>query len=109
MAAQGINQETLQLSQAPHFSIGGSLHFVTNNQVRFKRENPFHGRNKNELLFKVGFTTPGERGRTSTYCTDIAKIIGAPVNYQLHIVRRHQPISLPILTRVEERIRAIIH
>ena len=79
MAAQGINQETLQLSQAPHFSIGGSLHFVTNNQVRFKRENPFHGRNKNELLFKVGFTTPGERGRTSTYCTDIAKIIGAPV------------------------------
>ena len=31
------------------------------------------------------------------------------VNYQLHIVRRHQPISLPILTRVEERIRAIIH
>ncbi|KPJ21501.1 Probable 2-oxoglutarate dehydrogenase E1 component DHKTD1, mitochondrial [Papilio machaon] len=30
---QGINQETLMLSQAPHFDVGGSLHVVVNNQV----------------------------------------------------------------------------
>eukprot|EP00095_Tigriopus_kingsejongensis_P000620 maker-scaffold275_size226830-snap-gene-0.25 protein:Tk00620 transcript:maker-scaffold275_size226830-snap-gene-0.25-mRNA-1 annotation:"2-oxoglutarate dehydrogenase e1 component dhktd1-like mitochondrial" len=59
LVGQGINQETLQLSQVPHFSNGGSLHVVINNQV--------------------GFTTPGDRGRTSRYCTDLAKQIGAPV------------------------------
>jgi 2-oxoglutarate dehydrogenase complex dehydrogenase (E1) component-like enzyme len=34
MSAQGINMETMQLSLLPHFSVGGSLHFVVNNQVR---------------------------------------------------------------------------
>lgn len=43
----------------PHFEIGGSVHLVVNNQV--------------------GFTTPAERGRSSRYCTDLAKIISAPV------------------------------
>ena len=34
MTAQGINQETIQLSKVPHFDVGGSLHFVVNNQVQ---------------------------------------------------------------------------
>ena len=59
MIGQGVNQETLQLSQVPHFSNGGSVHFVVNNQV--------------------GFTTPSARGKTSRNCTDLAKQIGAPV------------------------------
>ncbi|XP_059087198.1 2-oxoadipate dehydrogenase complex component E1-like [Tigriopus californicus] len=59
LIGQGINQETLQMSQVPHFSNGGSIHVVINNQV--------------------GFTTPGDRGRTSRYCSDLAKQIGAPV------------------------------
>ena len=59
LAGQGINQETLQLANVPHYSVGGSLHLVINNQV--------------------GFTTPGDRGRSSRHCTDIAKQIGAPV------------------------------
>ena len=59
LAGQGINQETLQLATVPHYSVGGSLHLVINNQV--------------------GFTTPGDRGRSSRHCTDIAKQIGAPV------------------------------
>lgn len=30
---QGVNQETLMLTQVPHFEVGGSLHVVVNNQV----------------------------------------------------------------------------
>ncbi|KAJ8925254.1 hypothetical protein NQ315_009082 [Exocentrus adspersus] len=56
---QGVNQECLSLSGAPHFEIGGSIHLVVNNQL--------------------GFTTPSERGRSSLYCTDLAKMIAAPV------------------------------
>ncbi|XP_078039369.1 putative 2-oxoadipate dehydrogenase complex component E1 homolog [Augochlora pura] len=58
-AGQGVNQECLALSQAPHFEIGGSIHLVLNNQL--------------------GFTTPASRGRSSRYCTDLAKMISAPV------------------------------
>ncbi|XP_066599408.1 probable 2-oxoadipate dehydrogenase complex component E1 homolog isoform X2 [Prorops nasuta] len=56
---QGVNQECLAFSGAPHFEIGGSIHLIVNNQV--------------------GFTTPAERGRSSRYCTDLAKFISAPV------------------------------
>lgn len=59
LAGQGVNQETLQIANVPHFSVGGSIHFAVNNQV--------------------GFTTPGPRGRSSLHCTDVAKQIGAPV------------------------------
>jgi hypothetical protein len=30
---QGVNQETLQMANVPHFSVGGSIHLVVNNQV----------------------------------------------------------------------------
>ncbi|XP_030754451.1 probable 2-oxoglutarate dehydrogenase E1 component DHKTD1 homolog, mitochondrial isoform X2 [Sitophilus oryzae] len=63
---QGVNQECLELSGVPHFEIGGSIHLVVNNQV--------------------GFTTPSDRGRSSRYCTDLAKIISAPV---LHVNGDH--------------------
>ncbi|RLU16243.1 hypothetical protein DMN91_012003 [Ooceraea biroi] len=56
---QGVNQECLALSRTPHFEIGGTIHFMINNQL--------------------GFTTPSSRGRSSRYCTDLAKIISAPV------------------------------
>ncbi|XP_015114177.1 probable 2-oxoglutarate dehydrogenase E1 component DHKTD1 homolog, mitochondrial [Diachasma alloeum] len=61
-AGQGVNQESLALSAVPHFEIGGTVHLVVNNQL--------------------GFTTPARRGRSSRYCTDIAKSISAPV---LHV------------------------
>ncbi|KAJ9601546.1 hypothetical protein L9F63_000289 [Diploptera punctata] len=56
---QGVNQESLQLSRAPHFEVGGAVHLVVNNQL--------------------GFTTPADRGRSSRYSTDLAKIIASPV------------------------------
>lgn len=56
---QGINQECLQLSQMPHFEVGGAVHLIVNNQV--------------------GFTTPAEMGRSSRYCSDLAKSVAVPV------------------------------
>ncbi|KAK9892284.1 hypothetical protein WA026_019091 [Henosepilachna vigintioctopunctata] len=56
---QGVNQETLNMCRTPHFEVGGTIHMVTNNQL--------------------GFTTPAERGRSSRYCTDLAKMISAPI------------------------------
>lgn len=59
LAAQGIVYETVQMSKLNGYQTGGTIHFVINNQV--------------------GFTTDFEDARSSIYCTDIAKIVDAPV------------------------------
>lgn len=59
IAGQGVNQECLLMGKLPHFEIGGSMHLIVNNQL--------------------GFTTPPDRGRGTLYCSDIAKLISAPV------------------------------
>jgi 2-oxoglutarate dehydrogenase E1 component len=59
IAAQGIVYETVQMSQLPGYRTGGTIHVVINNQV--------------------GFTTNYTEARTSTYCTDIAKVTRSPV------------------------------
>jgi 2-oxoglutarate dehydrogenase E1 component len=58
-AGEGVIQETLNLSQLPSYTTGGALHVVVNNQL--------------------GFTTPPEQSRSSTYATDVAKMLQIPI------------------------------
>lgn len=59
VAGQGIVYEVTQMSNLPAYYTGGTLHFVINNQI--------------------GFTTDHEDDRSSIYCSDIAKIVDAPI------------------------------
>ncbi len=59
VAGQGIVYEVTQMAGLKGYNTGGTIHFVINNQV--------------------GFTTDFDDARTSIYCTDVAKIIDAPV------------------------------
>ncbi|PYH70837.1 2-oxoglutarate dehydrogenase family protein [Aspergillus vadensis CBS 113365] len=58
-AGQGTVYETLGLAALKGYEIGGTLRFIVNNQV--------------------GFTTDAWQARSSPYCTDVAKILDAPV------------------------------
>ncbi|KAI8060788.1 dehydrogenase E1 and transketolase domain-containing protein 1 [Gongronella butleri] len=56
---QGIVMESLGMSNLPHYSSGGSVHIVVNNQL--------------------GYTTPAQNSRSTAYCSDVGKMINIPI------------------------------
>ncbi|MBA2667173.1 MAG: 2-oxoglutarate dehydrogenase E1 component [Trueperaceae bacterium] len=56
---EGVVQETLNMSELAGYSVGGALHVIVNNQI--------------------GFTTAPDQGRSTTYASDIAKMLQSPI------------------------------
>lgn len=85
IAGQGVVYETMQMYHLEGYETGGTLHLVVNNQI--------------------GFTTFPEDGRSTRYCTDIAKAFSAPVFH----VNAEDPEGCVYVTELALELRQKFH
>jgi len=85
IAGQGVVYESLQLMNLPNYSVGGTIHLVVNNQI--------------------GYTTLPKEGRSTRYCTDIAKTFSCPVFH----VNAEDPESCLFAAKLAVEIRQKFH
>ncbi|KAF6023589.1 hypothetical protein EB796_018093 [Bugula neritina] len=84
-AGQGVVYETFHLSDLPHYTTHGTVHIVVNNQI--------------------GFTTDPRFSRSSPYCTDVARVVNAPIFH----VNADDPEAVVHVCKVAAEWRATFH
>ncbi|XP_053676683.1 2-oxoglutarate dehydrogenase complex component E1-like isoform X2 [Anopheles nili] len=82
---QGVVFETMHLSDLPDYTTHGTIHIVVNNQI--------------------GFTTDPRHSRSSPYCTDVARVVNAPIFH----VNGDDPEAVMHVCKVAAEWRATFH